>query len=114
MVTSGNSSSSSASTSPIERCPPAGGAATSGVEESTIVTFEEDEAELADLEFVTVTQDHAIDTFLVDVGAVQRAGVGDHVAIGRALDLGMPTRHGDVVEADLGLGVPAESGGGSR
>ncbi len=75
IVTSGNSSSNSANTSPMERWPPAGGAVTSGVEESTIVSFEEDESELADLELVTMAQDHAIDAFLVDVGAVQRSRI---------------------------------------
>ncbi len=43
----------------------------SGGDGSTIVTFEEDESELADLEFVAVAQHHAIHALLIDVGAVE-------------------------------------------
>ena len=52
----------------------------------------------------------SLDALLVDVGAVQRTGVGDDVALVGALDLGVAPRHGDVVEDDLAVGVPAEPG----
>jgi len=75
------------------------------------VTFEEDKPELTDLEFVAVAQGHPVDTLLVDVGAVQRTCVGHDVTVWRSFDLGVATRHRDVVEADLGLGMATESCG---
>src|SRR3954470_15294962 len=69
IVTSGNSSSSSPSTSPIDRW-----AAPRG---SAIGPLEQHEAELADLQLVAVVQDGPFDALLVDVRPVQRAGVGD-------------------------------------
>ena len=53
---------------------------------------------------------HPVDPLLVDVGAVERAGVGRDVALGRPFDVDVASRHGDVVEADLAVGVAAESG----
>src|SRR5215203_5081730 len=91
MVTSGNSSSRSPSTSPIDRWAPPG---------SAIGALEQHQTELADLQLVAVVQDHPVDALLVDVRPVQRAGIGDHVALARALDDGVAPRHGDVVQHD--------------
>ena len=61
----------------LDRPNPLGGAAVEGETGSGIVPFEEDEPELADLEFVAVAQHHPVDALLVDVGAVERSGVDD-------------------------------------
>src|SRR3954452_8574694 len=101
MVMSGNSSSSRPSTSPIDRKPVSVA--------SGIGALEEHESELADLHLVTVAEGGALDALLVDIGAVEGARVGDHVALCRALHLGMAARHGDVVERDLTVRMSAES-----
>ena len=72
------------------------------------MTFEEDEPELADLEFVAVAEQHPIDALLIDIGAVERTGVGHHVALRGPFDLGVSARDRDVVEADLGFGMTTE------
>src|SRR5262245_23529946 len=99
---SGNSSSSSPSTSPIDRNPVSVA--------SGIGALEEHESELADLHLVAVAERGALDALLVDIGAVERTRVGDHVALGGALHLGMTARHGDVVERDLAVRMPPEPG----
>ena len=77
MVTSGNSSSRSAKHF-------ADGQIRAVGHRSPVGLLEEDEAELADLQLVALVQDDGlVDALLVDVGAVQRAGVADQVAVGR-------------------------------
>src|SRR4029079_5730323 len=106
IVTSGNSSSRSPSTSPIERW----GMVRSTPITSDIGALEEHQAELADLQLVAVTEWlRLVDAILVHVGAVERPGVADHVATLRALDLRVAPRHGDVVQADLAVGMPPET-----
>ncbi len=61
--------------------------------------------ELADLDVVAVDQGLLVRSRAVDVGAVQRSGVGDHEGAGGTAELRMPTRHGDVVQEDVGIGV---------
>ena len=73
---SGNSSCSAASTSPIERWSP---------DVVTSVTSarppdEEEQDEAADLEIGEVVERRPVDAVVVDVRAVERAGVGDLVA----------------------------------
>ncbi len=43
--------------------------------------------------------------------AIQRASVAGHIAVRGPLDLGMTSRDGDVVEADLTVGMSTEFGG---
>src|SRR5262249_180203 len=51
---------------------------------------------------------------LVDVRAVQRARIAQHVTVGVAFNGHVTPRHGDVVEEDVGVGVPADRGGRLR
>src|SRR5688500_13797525 len=104
MVTSGNSSRSRPRTSPIDRY---GRSFTPEV--TSAAELEEDEPELADLQFVAVAERGLVDALLVDVGPVQRTRVTQHVPGRGALDLGMAAGHGDVVEHDLAVGMPPEA-----
>ena len=77
---------------------------------SAVCSLEEDEAELADLQLVALLQhDLVVDPLGVEIRAVERAGVAHDVAVVGSLDLGVATRHGDVVEADLTVGMTAEA-----
>src|SRR5262245_58436786 len=96
---SGNSSSSSPRTSPIDRC--------DGLA-SAIATLEQDEAELADLQLIAVAQHRPVDALLVDVRAVERSLVAHHVPLVGPLDGDMTARHRDVVEHDVGVGMASE------
>ena len=49
--------------------------------------FEEDESELADLELVPMVEEQPIDSFLIDICAVQRTCVADDVTVWGTLDL---------------------------
>jgi len=73
------------------------------------VPLEENQPELADLEFVAMAKQHPINSFLVDIGAIQRPSVARHVAVGSSLDLDVSTRNRNVVETDLGIGMPPEA-----
>src|SRR6266536_1994806 len=69
---------------------------------------EEYQLELADLQLLATDQVALLDPFPVEVGAVQRADVMDgEAAAVAAPDLGVPAGHGDVVEEDVRLGMPA-------
>src|SRR5215213_8175698 len=68
----------------------------------------EDQAELADLDLVTVLQPTLVHQLTVDVGAVQAAGVANDDPLRRPLEGGVPPGDGDVVEEDVGVGVPTD------
>src|SRR5690606_1943763 len=68
------------------------------------------EAVLADLDLVTGVEHGRVDALPVDVGAVERADVTDDVAALVGDELRVPPRHGDVVEEDVGGGVPPGKG----
>src|SRR4051794_13796541 len=107
MVTSGNSSLRRVSTSPIDRY---GRVATPNSALSA-GSGEEHELELPDLELVAVAQrDLGLDALPVEVGAVERADVAELVPLAAVHDLGVATRHGDVVEEDVAVGVTAGFG----
>src|SRR4051794_30989674 len=99
---SGNSSSNIPSTSPIDRKPVSVA--------SGIGALEEHESELADLHLVAVAERSPFDALLVDIGAIERPRVGHHVALGRALHLGVAPRDGDVVERDLAVRMAPDPG----
>src|SRR5689334_12081670 len=97
---SGNSSRSSLRTSPIEWC---------GVRMSVPVTLHEREAIATDLHLVAVAECTRLDALAVHVRAVQRALVVDEELVSRvAPHAHVSTRHGDVVEEDLRVGVPPD------
>src|SRR6187200_172608 len=99
IVTSGNSSSNSPRTSPMDRWAAPG---------SAIGALEQHEAELPDLQLVAMVQHGPLDALLVDVGAVERPGIGDDVPLGGPLDRRVPAGHRDVVQHDLAVGVAPE------
>src|SRR4051794_9544925 len=69
-------------------------------------TEEEHQLELPDLQLVAVGEDDlAVDALAVDVGAVERAGVGCRVGLAVAPDLDVTSRHRDVVEEDVAVGM---------
>src|SRR5918999_1021944 len=122
IVTSGKSSRSTVSTSPIVRrgasrsCPVvlctcvtsrarsrAGGLARAR-------TGQVHEAELADLHLVAPGQRRDVDRLAVDVGAVEAADVVHREAAALAVELHVPAADGDVVEEDVAVGVPAGGG----
>src|SRR5262249_54763742 len=100
MVTSGNSSRSSLSTSPMEWW----GVRTISDPPSAVTVHERDPVPPA-LHLVAVMQLALVDALAVDVGAVQRALVlGDEASAAVvAPDAQVATRHGDVVEEHLGV-----------
>src|SRR3954470_10048599 len=108
----GNSSRSRAWTSPMLSRPVVG--ATSVIDRPLLerspagprLPGAEHEAALADLDLVASLQDHVVDPFAVDVGAVQAADVVDPEAVRPTAELGMTSRHRHVVEEDLAVGVP--------
>src|SRR5579884_563406 len=104
MVTLGNSSRRSDSTSPMDRWP------RSATGSGLAYAGQEHQPELADLHLVTVAQPTLVDAFPVDVGAVQRAHVPYHVLASLADELGVTAGDGDVVEEDVALGVSAGFG----
>src|SRR4051795_9462313 len=130
MVMSGNSSLSSASTSPIARwsvltapcsrrgtrartrpsANPRGGGGGGGRCPRLAAPDEEHEHEPADLQIREVVERGGVDPLVVDVRAVQRADVGHLVPVRHPPDRGVATGDGDVVEEDVGLGVTAEGG----
>jgi len=81
-----------------------------GAEGSAIVTLEEDKSEFADLELVTMAQKQPINSLLVHVGSVQRAGIAHYVSFGSSFDLDMTPRDGYVIEAYFGVRVTAQPG----
>ena len=105
---SGNSSLSSASTSPIDRC--SASRALIGTVLTLIAPDEEHEHEAADLEVGEVVQRRGVDPLVVDVGAVERPDVGHLVAAVDPAHRGVAAGHGDVVEEDVGVGVAPEGG----
>ena len=57
-----------------------------------------------------MVQRRGVDPLVVDVGAVQRAGVADLVAVADPPDHGVAPGDGDVVEEDVGVGMATEGG----
>src|SRR5438105_1275559 len=92
IVMSGNSLLRSARTSPIERWERSGKWLT-----LRRAAGEEDEPELADLDFIAVGECGLVDAAAVEVGPVQGSDVGDEVALARPAELGVAPRHRDVV-----------------
>jgi len=69
------------------------------------------QAELANLHFVPSRQRNRIDAFAIDVCAVERTDVMHRIAAAFSTKLGMPTRHGYIVQKDVAVRVPT---GGDR
>src|ERR687891_513973 len=65
----------------------------------------EGESELADLDFVSGLQFHAVHAVVVHVGAVEAARVHDLEAAGGAAEFDMAARDGHVVKEDIRIGV---------
>src|SRR4051794_25032875 len=68
---------------------------------------EEHQPELADLHLVAAAEGRRLHPLPVDVGAVEAAHVPDGEEAALAVELGVAPRHGDVVEEDVTVGVPA-------
>ena len=77
---------------------------------SALARREENELELAHLDFVSAFQRRSLDPLPVDICAVQRPDVGDDVVAGLAAELGVPAGHRHVVQEDLAVGMPADPG----
>src|SRR5713101_6488637 len=71
---------------------------------------QEHQAELSDLDFVAVVELAFFAPLPVDIGTVQGADVAHQVALGPAEKLGVTPGHGDVIEEDVAVGMPANSG----
>src|SRR6185437_6048144 len=119
IVISGKSPRSWLSTSPIDSVglgPAAEAAAPDGLTRSSFLAGpntaahggggEIYQAELADLHFVPSRQRNRIDAFAIDVCAVERTDVMHHIAAAFSAKLGMPTRHGYVIQKDVTVRVP--------
>src|SRR5207247_3005702 len=66
--------------------------------------------ELADLQLVTGRQLGVLDPLAIEVRAVQAAQVANEELPVATPHLGVTTRHRDVVEEDVALGMPARGG----
>ena len=73
-----------------------------------VAAHDELEDRAADLELVAVAQDDLVDELVVDVGAVGRAEVADHVVGALSADPGVVAGHALLVELDVALGRAAE------
>src|SRR5690348_916304 len=104
MVTSGNSSRSSESTSPIDRW------FRSGIALPVLHLVQEHQPELPDLQFVAAVQVSLFDPLSIEVGAVETADVVDGEGGAIVVHLGMPAGHGDVIEKDVAVRVTADRG----
>ena len=63
------------------------------------------------MQLVTLMQnDLVVDALGIEVCPVERAGIANHVAVCGSFDFRMAARHRDVVEADLAIGMTAETG----
>ena len=102
---SSNSGRSWSSTSPIETWEPP---VTSAI--ARLRAEHEAQTVPTDLHFVAVMQERLVGALAVHVRAVQRTDVAQHVSRGRAIEHDVAPRHGDVVEEDLGVGMPADVG----
>ena len=69
---------------------------------------EEVQTELADAHLGTVPQGGAVDPLAVDIGAVQRTLVDELEGDAVPRDLSMAARDRDVVEEDVGFGMPSD------
>jgi hypothetical protein len=69
------------------------------------------QAELANLHFVPSRQRNRIDAFAIDVRAIERTDVMHRIAAAFPTKLGMPARHGYIVQKDVTVRVPS---GGDR
>ena len=76
--------------------------------------LEEDEPVLADLDLVATDEHLPVDTATVDVAAVEAARVDELPAAVGHVQLGVPTRHRDVVEEQLALGRASDDDRGRR
>lgn len=66
--------------------------------------------EIAHPDFVAVGQRHRLYGFVVDVGAVETAGVDQSVPVHLFAELGVVATHGGVVEEDVATRVAARRG----
>src|SRR3546814_11282324 len=71
---------------------------------SSVLASDEQQLERADLELVAIREGRVLDPLPVEVRAVERADVGQAVAVVGLADLGVPAGHGDVVEEDDAVG----------
>src|SRR3546814_20297689 len=72
---------------------------------SSVLASDEQQLERADLELVAIREGRVLDPLPVEVRAVERADVGQAVAVVGLADLGVPAGHGAVVEEDDAVGV---------
>src|ERR1700761_4755432 len=103
MVTSGNSSRSSESTSPIDRCE-------RSATHPPWHLGQEHQAELTDLYFVPVAQRGLLHAFPVEVRPVERTHVPQHEALRRGRYLGMASGDGHVVEEYIAVRLAPDGG----
>src|SRR3546814_19906237 len=75
-----------------------------GYRVSTPARYEQ-RRERDDLGLVAIRESRVLDPLPVEVRAVERADVGQAVAVVGLADLGVPAGHGDVVEEDDAVGV---------
>src|SRR3546814_19923787 len=72
---------------------------------SSVLASDEQQLERADLELVAIREGRVLDPLPVEVRAVERADVGQAVAVVGLADLGVPAGPGDVGEEDDASGV---------
>src|ERR1700683_2023085 len=82
-------------------------AAVSRRRRTEILAGEEEQPELADLDFVSAGKLRLLDTFPVHVGAVEAADVADGEPEALTVELGVPPGDRHVVEEDVTVRVPA-------
>src|SRR5580704_8363976 len=85
-------------------------AAVSRRRRTEVLTGEEEQPELADLDFVSAGQLRLLDTFPVHVGAVEAADVAHGEPEAVAVELGVPPGDRHVVEEDIAVWVAAGGG----
>src|SRR5689334_16111475 len=109
IVTSGKSGRSLPSTSPMlmKACPPLVCGSATSAHLSCCRAGEEHQPVLADLHLVAPGEHGALDALAVEVGAVEASHVAHREPVALPDELGVPTRHRDVVQEDVAVGVPA-------
>src|SRR5919206_1844100 len=67
------------------------------------------ESELADLHLVPSRQRGGVDPLAVDIRTVQRSDIMHRVSAAFTAKLGMPARHGDIVQKDVAVRMTASA-----
>jgi hypothetical protein len=70
-------------------------------------TDQEDRTEPSDLDLIAVAESGPFDPFPIDVHAVEGAHVSDLIAVATPHKLAVSARHGDPIQEDMAVGVPA-------